>query len=60
VAPGDVVERGQLLAVLEAMKMEHRLEAPRDGRVVAVHVAVGEQVEEGTILLDLADPETAG
>jgi biotin carboxyl carrier protein len=55
-----VVERGQLLAVLEAMKMEHRLEAPRDGRVVAVHVAVGEQVEEGTILLDLADPETAG
>jgi 3-methylcrotonyl-CoA carboxylase alpha subunit len=60
VAPGDVVERGQLLAVLEAMKMEHRLEAPRDGRVVAVHVAVGEQVEEGTILLDLADPEAAG
>ncbi len=60
VAPGDVVERGRLLAVLEAMKMEHRLEAPRDGRVVAVHVAVGEQVEEGTILLDLADPEAAG
>lgn len=59
VAPGDVVGRGQLLAVLEAMKMEHRLEAPRDGRVVAVHVAVGEQVEEGTILLDLADRQGA-
>jgi 3-methylcrotonyl-CoA carboxylase alpha subunit len=60
VTPGDRVVRGQLLAVLEAMKMEHRLEAPREGRVVAVHVAVGEQVEEGTILLDLAETESTG
>ncbi|BCX18677.1 MAG: 3-methylcrotonyl-CoA carboxylase subunit alpha [Geminicoccaceae bacterium] len=60
VTPGDRVVRGQLLAVLEAMKMEHRLEAPREGRVAAVHVAVGEQVEEGTILLDLAESESTG
>lgn len=60
VTPGDRVVRGQLLAVLEAMKMEHRLEAPREGRVVAVHVAIGEQVEEGTILLDLAETESTG
>lgn len=60
VTPGETVARGQVLAVLEAMKMEHRLAAPRDGRVVAVHVTVGEQVEEGTILLDLADAGTGG
>lgn len=53
VEPGVAVAKGQLLAVLEAMKMEHRLEAPFSGRVVAVHVAEGEQVEEGTVLLDL-------
>ncbi|MDW8341152.1 MAG: biotin carboxylase N-terminal domain-containing protein [Geminicoccaceae bacterium] len=57
VEPGARVVKGQLLAVLEAMKMEHRLTAPRDGRVAAVHVAEGEQVEEGTILLDLAPPD---
>ncbi|MCS6779104.1 MAG: ATP-grasp domain-containing protein [Geminicoccaceae bacterium] len=55
--PGDRVVRGQLLASLEAMKMEHRVLAPRDGRVAAVHVAEGEQVEEGTILLDLVEPD---
>jgi 3-methylcrotonyl-CoA carboxylase alpha subunit len=53
VKPGDRVEKGQPLAVLEAMKMESRFEAPRDGIVVAVHVREGDQVEEGTVLLDL-------
>jgi 3-methylcrotonyl-CoA carboxylase alpha subunit len=57
VAPGDRVEKGQTVAVLEAMKMESRFEAPRDGIVAAVHVREGEQVEEGTVLLDLATPE---
>jgi 3-methylcrotonyl-CoA carboxylase alpha subunit len=57
VGPGDVVKKGQPLAVLEAMKMESRFEAPRDGVVAAVHVREGEQVEEGTVLLDLASPE---
>ncbi len=59
VEPGEVVRRGQPLAVLEAMKMEHRLVAPRDGRIAAVHVAEGEQVEEGTVLLDLVAEATA-
>lgn len=57
--PGDLVTRGQPVAVLEAMKMEHRVLAPRDGRVAAIHVAVGEQVEEGVILLDLVDPNAS-
>ena len=53
VAVGDRVERGQALAILEAMKMEHSLKAPDAGMVTAVHVAQGEQIDEGTVLLDL-------
>lgn len=60
VAPGEAVGRGQPVAILEAMKMEHRLLAPREGRVSAVHVVEGEQVEEGTLLLDLAEPAAEG
>jgi 3-methylcrotonyl-CoA carboxylase alpha subunit len=52
-APGQPVARGDVLVVLEAMKMEHSLTAPRDGAVAAVHVAEGAQVEDGTILLAL-------
>jgi len=54
-APGDGVSRGQLLMVLEAMKMEHAITAPADGVVAAVHYAVGDLVEEGALLLDFAD-----
>jgi biotin carboxyl carrier protein len=57
VGPGDRVTKGQALAVLEAMKMESRFEAPRDGVVAAVHVREGEQVEEGAVLLDLVQVE---
>ena len=55
VAVGDAVTKGQTVAVLEAMKMEQRFAAPRDGIVTAVHVGEGEQVPEGTRLLDLGD-----
>ena len=55
-APGRRVARGDLLLVLEAMKMEHPLTAPRDGVVGAVHVALGAQVEDGALLLAL-EPE---
>ena len=57
VAVGDRVKKGQALAVLEAMKMESRFEAPRDGVVTAVHVREGDQVEEGAVLLDLKPEE---
>jgi 3-methylcrotonyl-CoA carboxylase alpha subunit len=53
VAVGERVEKGQTLAVLEAMKMEQRFTAPRDGVVAALHVTEGEQIAEGTRLLDL-------
>ena len=54
VTVGDRVVKGQTLAVLEAMKMEQRFTAPRDGVVAAVQVAEGEQIAEGTRLLELA------
>lgn len=57
VAPGDVVEQGQLLAVLEAMKMEHRIVALDRGRVASVHAVPGAQVESGAVLVVLEEEE---
>ena len=51
--PGAVVSQGQALAVLEAMKMEHTLHAPRDGVVAELLYAVGDPVAEGSELLRL-------
>jgi len=53
VKPGQAVKRGDVLLVLEAMKMEHSILAPRDGVVEAIGYAVGELVEEGVELLSL-------
>ncbi|MCR9270305.1 MAG: biotin/lipoyl-binding protein [Hyphomonadaceae bacterium] len=53
VKPGDQVEKGQTVAVMEAMKMEHSLTAPRDGVVEAVGAELGAQVPEGQILVAL-------
>jgi len=50
---GDRVLRGQALAVMEAMKMEHTLNAPHDGVVQELLYAVGDQVAEGGELLRL-------
>ena len=55
VGPGDTVEAGQLLLVLEAMKMENEINAPAAGSVKEVPVAEGDQVAEGDILIVL-DP----
>ena len=51
IAEGDAVEEGQLLLVLEAMKMQHRITAPFDGTVKELHVAEGEQVDNGALLV---------
>ncbi|MDP6377370.1 MAG: biotin carboxylase N-terminal domain-containing protein [Pseudomonadales bacterium] len=59
VAPGDTVEKGQLLLILEAMKMEHRITAPRGGMVEAVHVDEGDQVENGQLLVTISDEDTS-
>jgi 3-methylcrotonyl-CoA carboxylase alpha subunit len=54
VQPGQAVKRGQAVAVMEAMKMEHTLSAPRDGTVQELLYAVGDQVSEGGELLRMA------
>ncbi|MEH3086099.1 MAG: ATP-grasp domain-containing protein [Xylophilus ampelinus] len=54
VRPGDAVARGQPLAVMEAMKMEHTIAAPADGVVADLLYAPGDQVAEGAELLRLA------
>jgi 3-methylcrotonyl-CoA carboxylase alpha subunit len=53
--PGEAVQRGQPLAVMEAMKMEHTITAPRDGRVTELLYGVGDQVPEGGELLRLGE-----
>ncbi|WP_028601859.1 acetyl-CoA carboxylase biotin carboxylase subunit [Ottowia thiooxydans] len=54
VKAGDKVSKGQLLVVMEAMKMEHTIAAPQDGVVAELLFAPGEQVTEGAELLRLA------
>ena len=54
VKAGDAVKKGQPLAVMEAMKMEHTIAAPADGTVSEVLYAPGDQVAEGAELLKLA------
>jgi 3-methylcrotonyl-CoA carboxylase alpha subunit len=54
VAEGDVVEAGQVLIVLEAMKMENNVPAPAAGRVARILVAPGQQVQRAETLVELA------
>ena len=51
--PGDAVQAGQGLVVMEAMKMENELRAQAAGRVKSVLVAPGTAVEKGTLLIEL-------
>jgi 3-methylcrotonyl-CoA carboxylase alpha subunit len=53
VAEGDSVVKGQRLAIVEAMKMEHALTAPITGIVAGIAVQEGAQVAEGARLMDI-------
>ena len=53
VAAGDSIAKGDRLAVVEAMKMEHVLLATRDGVVASIAVSEGQQVNQGTLLVGL-------
>ena len=57
VAEGDVVEEGQALLVLEAMKMQNEIAAPTAGEVRHIHVAEGEAVSAGAKLVELEDSD---
>ena len=56
-AEGDLVNKGQSLIVLSAMKMETTLTAPYRGVVKKIHTAVGAQVMPGEILLEIEPVE---
>jgi len=59
VEPGDQVAAGQGVVVVEAMKMENELRATRDGTVTTIPVAVGDAVEGGATLLEIAPLDDA-
>lgn len=50
---GDAVAEEQTVAILESMKMEIPVEAPAAGSVSAIHVAEGESIEDGALLVTL-------
>jgi biotin carboxyl carrier protein len=51
VRAGDSVEKGGLLMIVEAMKMEHRVLAPHSGSVSEVRASLGDQVSAGDLLV---------
>ena len=56
-ASGVRVAKGDRVAVVEAMKMEHILHAPRSGVVTRLAVQAGDQIAEGTLIAEIADPD---
>ncbi|MEI0485450.1 biotin/lipoyl-containing protein [Brachyspira intermedia] len=53
VAVGDKVQEGQVVAILEAMKMENEITAPASGEVKSIHVEKGSSVVEGQVILQI-------
>lgn len=51
VTPGDSIKKGEVLMVLEAMKMENEIMSPRDCKIISVNVTKGSTVDTGEVLL---------
>ena len=60
VAVGDRVEVGQTVAVVTAMKMEHKLQAEIEGVVAEVGAAAGDQVDQGAVVVRIEAADTDG
>ena len=56
VKQGQEVKRGDIVVILESMKMQNEFKAPRDGTVHVIRVAPGDKVEQNTIMLTIAWP----
>ncbi|MBO0933466.1 biotin/lipoyl-containing protein [Fibrella aquatilis] len=52
IQPGDVVAKGDIVLILEAMKMENAIKAPGDGTVKAIKIQKGDRVEKGQVLIE--------
>jgi biotin carboxyl carrier protein len=55
VAEGDAVTAGQVLLIMEAMKMEHSVTAPRDGTVAQLMVVAGDQVDADALMIVVSE-----
>jgi len=53
VQEGQVIQKGDVLVVLESMKMQNELRSPRDGKVIRVRVKVGDRVEQKETMLSV-------
>ena len=51
---GDAVSKGQVMAQVEAMKAQHDITAPCDGKISALHVAIGDEVDSSKPILTIA------
>ncbi|MCD4753256.1 MAG: acetyl-CoA carboxylase biotin carboxyl carrier protein subunit [Anaerolineaceae bacterium] len=57
ISSGDIVEEGQTLLVLEAMKMQMKIKAPADGTVISINKQAGDRVEKGDLMVKLDIPK---
>ena len=53
VKPGDIIKKGQLLLIMEAMKMENQVLAEKEGVVESIRVEVGQAVLQGDVLMEI-------
>ena len=55
VKSGDIVETGEKLCILEAMKMENEITSPKNGTIKLINIYIGSNVEKGDLLMEISD-----